>query len=157
MPKLTGGYRRELIRLLEVRDVVAILAIQLASPEIAQWTASDYARVARGEMAGWIAHEHEREAITGFLVARRIVGDLEILNFAVRPDARRRGTGTKLLRQSFAWGRSFGAASALLEVRAANLAALRFYEHHGFEVIDRRKQYYVAPIDDALVLRARLL
>jgi [ribosomal protein S18]-alanine N-acetyltransferase len=146
-----------LIRLLEVRDVVAILAIQSASPEIAQWTASDYARVARGEMAGWIADEGETAAISGFLVARQILGDLEILNFAVRPDARRRGTGTELLRRSFAWGKSFGAASALLEVRAANLAALHFYQHHGFEVIGRRKQYYVAPIDDALVLRVALL
>jgi len=44
----------------------------------------------------------------------------------------------------------------LLEVRTANLAALRFYEHHGFEVIGRRKQYYVSPVEDALVLRARL-
>jgi [ribosomal protein S18]-alanine N-acetyltransferase len=145
-----------LIRLLEVRDVIAILAIQSASPEIAQWTASDYARVARGEMAGWIAHEEQAAAITGFLVARRVVDDLEILNFAVRPDVRRRGTGTELLLRSFAWGKSFGAASALLEVRAANVAALRFYHRHGFEVIGRRKQYYVAPTDDALVLRAEL-
>lgn len=142
--------------MLDVRDVVAILAIQSASPEIAQWTASDYGRVARGEMAGWIAHEEAGPSITGFLVARRAANDLEILNFAVRPDVRRRGTGTELLRQSFAWGKSFGAASALLEVRAANLAALRFYEHHGFELIARRKQYYVAPADDALVLRAEL-
>jgi [ribosomal protein S18]-alanine N-acetyltransferase len=145
-----------LIRLLELRDVDAILAIQSASPEIAQWTASDYTRVARGEMAGWIAHPDDEAEITGFLIARRIGGDLEILNFAVRSDVRRRGTGTELLRRSFAWAKTFGAASASLEVRAANLAALRFYQHHGFEVIGRRKQYYVSPIEDALVLRAEL-
>jgi len=144
-----------LIRLLEARDVDAILVIQSASPEIAQWSGQDYARVARGEMAGWIAEDAE-SAITGFLIARQIAGDLEILNLAVRPDARRRGTGTELLRQSFAWGQSFGAASALLEVRAANLVALHFYEHHGFEVIGRRKYYYVSPVEDALVLKARL-
>ena len=145
-----------MIRLLEARDVEAILAIQSASPEIAQWSERDYARVARGEMAGWIAQEGESSAITGFLIARQIAGDLEILNLAVRPDARRQGTGTELLRRSFAWGQSFGAASALLEVRAANLTALRFYEHHGFEVIGRRKHYYVSPVEDALVLRVRL-
>lgn len=145
-----------MIRLLEARDVDAILVIQSASPEIAQWTAWDYARVARGAMAGWIAHEDESAVITGFLVGRRIASDLEILNLAVRPDARRRGTGTELLHQSFAWGKSFGAASALLEVRVSNLAALRFYQHHGFEVIGRRKQYYVSPVEDALVLRAGL-
>jgi [ribosomal protein S18]-alanine N-acetyltransferase len=146
-----------LIRLLEVRDVDAILAIQSECPEIAQWTAGDYARVARGELVGWIALDDEGGRLTGFLVAREVAGDLEILNFAVRSDARRRGTGTELLRKSFAWGKSFGAAGALLEVRAANLAALRFYQHHGFEVVGRRKHYYLAPVDDALVLRAERL
>lgn len=143
-----------MIRPIEARDVDAILAIQSACPEIAQWTAWDYARVARGEMAGWVSEEDE--AIVGFLVARRIVGDLEILNFAVRPDARRRGIGEALLREAFAWGKTFDAATALLEVRASNLTALRFYERRGFEVTGRRKNYYAAPIEDALVLTAPL-
>ena len=145
-----------MIRLLEARDVDAILTIQSASFEIAQWTAQDYARVARGEMAGWIAQETGSAAITGFLIARQIAGDLEILNLAVRPDVRRRGIGSELLRRSFAWGGSVGATGALLEVRSANSAALRFYEHHGFEVIGRRKHYYVSPVEDALVLKVRL-
>ena len=68
----------------------AILAIQSASPEIAQWSERDYARVARGEMAGWIAQEGESSPITGFLIARQIAGDLEILNLAVRPGAKTR-------------------------------------------------------------------
>ncbi len=132
----------------------SILAVQSSSPEIAQWTALDYARVARGEMAGWVAEENE--AVVGFLVARRIVSDLEILNFAVRPEARRRGVGTALLREAFAWGKTFTAEKALLEVRASNLAALHFYDWHGFEVTGRRRRYYNAPIEDALVLTASL-
>jgi len=143
-----------LIRAIEARDVDPILTVQSLCPEIAQWTAWDYARVAHGEMAGWVAEENE--AIAGFLVARRIASDLEILNVAVRPEARRRGVGTALLQQAFAWGRTFGAEKSLLEVRASNLAALRFYEKHGFEAVGRRKQYYAAPIEDALVLTASL-
>jgi [ribosomal protein S18]-alanine N-acetyltransferase len=143
-----------LIRPIEARDVDAILAIQSVCPEIAQWTAWDYARVARGEMAGWVADQDD--AVAGFLVARRIGSDLEILNFAVRPDARRQGIGTGLLQQAFEWGKTFDAEKALLEVRASNLAALQFYERRGFEVIGRRKQYYAAPIEDALVLAASL-
>jgi len=143
-----------LIRQTEARDVESILAVQSSSPEIAQWIALDYARVARGEMAGWVAEENE--AVAGFLVARRIVSDLEILNFAVRPEARRRGVGTALLREAFAWGATFSAEKALLEVRASNLAALHFYDRHGFEVTGRRRRYYTAPIEDALVLTASL-
>lgn len=143
-----------MIRKIEDRDIDAIMAIQSVCPEIAQWTAWDYARVARGEMAGWIADEEG--VVSGFLVARRIVSDLEILNFAVRPDARKRGIGTALLGEAFAWGKTFGAENALLEVRASNLAALRFYERHGFEVSGRRKQYYAAPVEDALELAVSL-
>jgi ribosomal-protein-alanine N-acetyltransferase len=138
------------VRQIETRDTEAIVAIQSASPEIAQWTAWDYARVAQGEMAGWVAQEEGR--IVGFVVVRRIASDLEILNLAVQPEARRRGIGTSLLQETLAWGRTFKAEKALLEVRASNLAALRFYERHGFEVTGRRPRYYTAPIEDALLL-----
>lgn len=142
------------IRPIEARDVDSILAIQSASPEIAQWTTWDYARVARGDMAGWVAEE--KNEVDGFLVARRVVTDLEILNFAVRPHARHSGIGTSLLRETLAWGATFRAEKALLEVRASNLAALNFYGRHGFEVIGRRPRYYSAPIEDALILTAAL-
>jgi ribosomal-protein-alanine N-acetyltransferase len=142
------------VRAIETRDINAILAIQSASPEIAQWTTRDYARVAGGEMAGWVTEE--KDQVTGFLVARRIASDLEILNFAVRPDERQKGVGTLLIREAVAWGKTFAAHKAFLEVRSSNLAALRFYERQGFEVTGHRPRYYAAPIEDALVLAVTL-
>jgi ribosomal-protein-alanine N-acetyltransferase len=143
-----------LIRSLEVRDVEHILVIQSGCPEIAQWTMWDYDRVARGEMAGWVGEE-EAQAI-GFLVARRVLSDLEILNFGVMQGTRRRGVGASLLREALAWSQTFLAEKAILEVRASNLAALRFYERYNFQVSGRRKNYYTAPIEDALLLTASL-
>ena len=142
-------------RPLDVRDIEDVLAIQAECPEIAQWTMWDYDRVARGEMAGWVGEEKAGE-ITGFLVARRVASDLEILNFAVRPAARRRGVGGELLGESLRWAKSFQAQQAFLEVRISNLAALRFYERHHFLVNSRRPRYYTAPIEDALILSAAL-
>jgi [ribosomal protein S18]-alanine N-acetyltransferase len=142
------------IRPIETRDLPFIMAIQSACPEIAQWTTRDYARVVQGDMAGWVAEE--KSEVTGFIVARRVASDLEILNFAVRPDWRNRGIGAALLREVLGWGATFHGEKAFLEVRASNLAALRFYEHNGFEVTGRRTRYYSAPIEDALVLTARL-
>jgi [ribosomal protein S18]-alanine N-acetyltransferase len=138
---------------MEARDVPAVMSIQSACPEIAQWTARDYARVAEGDIAGWVAEEHE---LAGFVVARRVASDLEILNFAVRPETRRRGMGGALLREATAWGSAFSAEKTFLEVRISNLAAIRFYERNGFEVTGRRPRYYSAPIEDALVLTASL-
>ena len=150
------------IRALEARDVEAILAIQAACPEIAQWTAWDYDRVARGEMAGWIAEEVSDASaevvaeVAGFLVARRLSTELEILNFAVESDWRRCGIGAALLDAALQWARRFQATQAILEVRASNLSALRFYERHKFEVVGRRPRYYTAPVEDALLLTATL-
>jgi len=135
--------------------VGAILAIQSVSPEIAQWSIWDYDRVARGEMAGWVAEDDGE--VSGFLIARQIVSDLEILNFAVRPDIRRRGIGKALLETVLVWGRSLESESALLEVRASNLAALQFYEQQGFRTTGRRPRYYTAPLEDALVLHLKLV
>jgi ribosomal-protein-alanine N-acetyltransferase len=142
-----------LIRLLEFRDIEDVLAIQSLCREVAQWTAWDYHRVAKGEMGGWVP---ERKAIIGFLVARRIASDLEILNFAVKPDARRQGIGGALLEEALRWAKSFDAQRAFLEVRVSNLAALRFYELYNFHTTGRRARYYTAPIEDALVLAASL-
>jgi ribosomal-protein-alanine acetyltransferase len=130
------------------------MAIQSSCPEIAQWTTRDYARVVQGDMAGWTAEE--KSEVAGFIVARRVASDLEILNFAVQPNSRNRGVGTALLRQALEWGATFHGEKAFLEVRASNFAALRFYEHRGFEMTARRPRYYLAPIEDALVLTARL-
>jgi [ribosomal protein S18]-alanine N-acetyltransferase len=142
------------IRPLEHHDIDAIIAIQAQSPEIAPWTAWDYERVARKEMAGWVAVVGQN--IAGFLVARRLVSDIEILNFAVAAPNRRSGLGSALLSESLKWAGSFGAQKALLEVRISNLAAIRFYERHGFEVVGRRPRYYTAPIEDALLLTASI-
>jgi len=162
------------IRLLESRDADAILAIQAACPEIAQWTAWDYDRVARGEMAGWVATEKPNPGaevaaevagkaaaeaageVAGFLVARRLSSELEILNFAVESNSRRCGIGAALLAAALQWAQTFQATQAILEVRAANLAALRFYARHKFEVVGRRPRYYTAPVEDALLLTATL-
>jgi ribosomal-protein-alanine N-acetyltransferase len=143
------------VRLLAPADVEAVVAIQGNCEEIAQWTMWDYDRVARGEMAGWVADDEG--TLAGFLVARRVAADVEILNFAVRTESRRRGIGAALLRAVMDWGKSFPAEKAMLEVRASNLAALRFYERFGFRLAGRRPRYYSAPVEDALLLTAPIV
>ncbi|HEY6443519.1 MAG TPA: ribosomal protein S18-alanine N-acetyltransferase [Candidatus Acidoferrales bacterium] len=140
------------LRLMGGKDVDAVVKIQAASAEIAQWTAGDYARLALTGTMAWVAELEG--AVAGFLVARQIGNDIEILNLAVRPDARRRGIGHALIRFTFEWGKQFHAKSTFLEVRASNRDALQFYKQHGFEETGRRPLYYSNPVEDALVLKA---
>ena len=139
----------------------AVLAIQAACPEIAQWTREDYARVADGAMHGWVAERIGGAApstpvVVGFLVARSILPEVEILNLAVVNAHRRHGVGADLFDAALVWARGAGATQAMLEVRAANDAALRLYHRHGFVVAGRRARYYANPVDDALLLTAEL-
>lgn len=142
------------VRPIEPEDVEAVLEIQAASPEAAQWTAWDYERVARGEMAGWVAEADGQ--VVGFLIARLVAMDLEILNVAVHPHQRRSRFGTGLLDKLLASPASAKAENVFLEVRESNSGAIRFYEKRGFTKLGQRKGYYRDPMEDALLLQRRM-
>ena len=76
-------------------DVDAIFAICKASPEAAQWAKENYERAeANGQI---ILVAEDAGKILGFLVARVVAKEAEILNMAVDPGHRRQGTGSMLL------------------------------------------------------------
>jgi [ribosomal protein S18]-alanine N-acetyltransferase len=141
------------VRTLAADDIPRVVAIQGRSPEASQWSQPDYERVARGEMRGWVAEIGE---VQGFLIARQVLDEMEILNLAVNPALRLRGIGSALLKSAMDWGTSKKAARAFLEVRASNETAIQFYRAHGFEIAGRRKNYYADPVEDAFVLTRSL-
>jgi len=103
------------------------------------------------------AHENAaHRSIAGFVVARQMADEIHVNNVAVRPEHRRLGIGESLLRAVLSWGRDRVAAQAVLEVRAENIAAQKLYEACGFEVIGRRRRYYKAPVEDALLMAVSL-
>lgn len=77
---------------------------------------------------------------------------LEIMNFCVAKEYRRKKIASSLLNHIFTTYRQIGMKSAILEVRRSNLAALCLYEKYGFLKILVRKQYY-SNLEDALVLQ----
>jgi len=92
------------------------------------------------------------KSIEGFIVARLIVDELHINNIAVHPNRRRSGIGGLLLDCALTKGKTLGARWAVLEVRESNHAANSLYNRYGFEVLGRRRKYYAAPEEDALVM-----
>ena len=116
-------------------------------------------------MPGWVAvrkkethgpAEATSATLVGFLVARLVAPEIEILNFGVDPSARRRGTGRALLAEALHWGAQNGAEKAFLEVRASNLVAIQFYKSCGFQLAGRRTGYYSTPVEDALRFAASI-
>jgi ribosomal-protein-alanine N-acetyltransferase len=73
-------------------------------------------------------------------------------NIAVLPPYRRQGVARTLLSALLLHARSLLAERILLEVRASNQAAIRFYQASGFQTLARRRDYYSNPTEDALIL-----
>lgn len=100
----------------------------------------------------WIAREGTGEAV-GYVAVRLGPGFLHVASIAVAPAWRGRGIGSALLRAACAAGA--GTERALLEVRASNRAARRFYARHGFVEAGLRPRGY--PDGEAAVEMARSL
>ena len=93
--------------------------------------------------------EGEVLAYGGMLLAP---GEGQITNIATHPTARRRGAARQVLETLLAEAWSRDCEQVSLEVRASNLPAIALYETAGFTVAGRRRNFYRAPTEDALVM-----
>ena len=80
----------------------------------------------------------------------------DLLTIATIPAARGRGIASLMLTELVSTAREMGCPDVLLEVRQSNEAAQRLYTRHGFVPIGRRRRYYQAPPEDAVVMRLTL-
>ena len=80
----------------------------------------------------------------------------DLLTIATIPAARGRGIASLMLTELVSTAREAGCPDVLLEVRQSNEAAQRLYIRHGFVPIGRRRRYYQAPPEDAVVMRLTL-
>ena len=87
--------------------------------------------------------------VVGFGIFRQIDAG-EILLIGVDPGERRKGIGEKLVKEILALSRK--GEHVFLEVRSQNAAAVGLYRKAGFTEIARRKNYYQAPADDAIIM-----
>ncbi|RBM06338.1 ribosomal protein S18-alanine N-acetyltransferase [Novacetimonas cocois] len=87
----------------------------------------------------------------GFLMARHVVDEAEILTLAVDPAFRRRGMARTLLSWLRHVAASHGVARLFLEVGTHNAAAIALYQGAGFRTVGQRRRYYPDG-SDALVM-----
>jgi [ribosomal protein S18]-alanine N-acetyltransferase len=123
-------------------DLAAVARIQSACPEASQWSPADY--------LGYdflVALADDR--VAGFIVARSIGPETEILNLAVDPACRRRGIGRRLVDEI----RLRYPSPIYLEVRASNHGARKFYQQLGFQEVTLRPEYYHEPLESAIVMK----
>lgn len=100
------------------------------------WSADEIAALMQSPLVFALTESH------GFLMSRAVANEAEMLTIAVAPDARRQGTGARLLSRFLTEARTRGAERAFLEVATDNTAAIALYAGAGFLPAGRRRGYY---------------
>ncbi len=143
------------IRAFRQTDAAAAAEILKASPEAAQWTEWGFR-----ELLSWpgvlaLVAEHEGK-MRGFIIARQVAKEAEILNLAVILEKRRKGEGSALLKAAMDEFQARLVSRVFLEVRESNEGGIAFYEKHGFSKTGRRAGYYRNPVEPAIVMENKL-
>lgn len=131
-------------------DVQGIHAIEVACFSC-PWHAVDIAIFLTSPDCVMLVAEEDGQ-ILGYAGMRMVLDEGQIQNVATAPDARRRGVADALLSELFVLGKANALAMYTLEVRASNAAAQALYAKHGFAMVGRRRGYYTAPSEDAVLM-----
>ena len=138
-------------------DLPSIWAIE-ASNQNKTWTQAQFrdALEPSANRLALVALESLQKTAIGFIFAHFAADEIEILNIAVHPSARRRGVANLLCQELFAAGERRACRQIFLEVRQSNSGARAFYENAGFKISGVRKNYYRDNGEDALLMMRRL-
>ena len=90
-----------------------------------------------------------KEQVVGFVLARTVVDESEILTIAVDPTYRKSGGGRMLMDDLLRRLYRDRIAKLFLEVDASNKPALSLYQSLGFRKVGERKGYYRTASDTA--------
>jgi [ribosomal protein S18]-alanine N-acetyltransferase len=144
-----------LVRPMEPEDIPAVMEIDRGSfPN--PWPENTYRYELHENRAAHLLVIQSRESPEAIGVAGYwlVVDEAHISTFAVRMEWRGQGIGSVLLNGMLRQAAGLGAVSAMLEVRAGNLAAQSLYRKFGFRDAGTRKGYYKDNGEDALLMTA---
>lgn len=121
------------------------------------WSEEDFAgMLSQGNIFGFIARPVGKpKQAAGFVLARLVAGEAEILTIAVSSAFQRRGVGRDLMEAVLRHLHHERAESLFLEVDESNVAAQALYRRLGFIQVGQRPAYYETGHgrSNALVLR----
>lgn len=136
----------------DVPRVAAIEAEAFTSP----WKADTFTTLLQRPGAELWVLEGTEVGVVAYAVIWCILDQAELANIAVADGHRGRGHGRRLLGLALDAARDRGVTSIYLEVRSTNQRAAAMYRAFGFERIGVRRDYYDHPVEDAVLMVARL-
>lgn len=92
------------------------------------------------------------DKLISYCTVTAVLDEAQIINVATDKEHRGKGYAKRVLEAVIDECQRRGAVSLSLEVRVSNSGAVSLYEKHGFSVAGKRKDFYRAPREDALVM-----
>jgi ribosomal-protein-alanine N-acetyltransferase len=94
----------------------------------------------------------DADTVIGYMGVWQVFSEGHITNVAIDPDFRGKGYSKRLIAYVIDAMNPLGVESFTLEVREANIIAIKVYESFGFKVLGKRKGYYSDTGEDALLM-----
>jgi ribosomal-protein-alanine N-acetyltransferase len=157
IPFVTPRRREFALEPLTIADSAALAVIH-QEDFVRPWSGDEFeALLAQDTVFGYAAREVGRghEGPVGFVLARLVAGEGEILTIAVARSHRRQGLGWQLLDAVLRELHGQRAEALFLEVDETNIAAIALYRRMGFRQVGKRPGYYQSD-RGALVMRRDL-
>ena len=131
-----------------VAQVAQLEALCFSDP----WSERSVAGELDNPLSTWLVCT-DGDTMLGYVGSQTVMGETDMMNVAVHPDARRQGIAQRLILALVEELKKQGSHCLTLEVRASNQNAISLYQKLGFSQIGRRPNYYRNPKEDALILR----
>lgn len=131
-----------------VSQVAALEQICFSAP----WSEKSIVGELDNPLSLWLVCEEE-DTVLGYVGSQTVLGETDMMNVAVSPEARRKGIAQGLILTLEDELKLLGSHCLTLEVRASNIPAITLYEKLDFSQVGRRPNYYRNPKEDALILR----
>ncbi len=115
------------------------------------WSKASFENELKNEFAYYQCADIEGK-IAGYMGMWRIIDECHITNVAVLPEYRNKGIGGMLIQKMVEICKCSEISAMTLEVRVSNIPAINLYKKFGFLPAGKRPNYYVKPLEDALIM-----
>ena len=117
----------------------------------AHWTPTNFHKELDNERCSYFV-TRDADRVVGYLGYWQILEEAHITAVGVEPEYRKKKLAQRMLCYMLDQCTEKNIQWITLEVKASNIAAQKLYEKFNFAVMGRRKNYYQAEKEDALIM-----
>lgn len=155
------------LNLLQLKEIIEIET----NCRLSQWSTDDYRTESKRQNSIFLIAEANGtpvKKIIGFILLRINLPDIskqitdehcldaDLLNFGVTNRFQNIGIGKALFDEAYFMLGKLGISTVWLEVRESNFTAIKFYERRNFITVQKRKNFYKQPLENALLMKLDL-